>query len=89
MIANLNPVQALVDGITPISVLMNEETEPVMFADGSYEMGKPYCEACRKDVVDNSIDHGTNLEIDGTDWYVIAKRQKRSGFYHMELSKTA
>lgn len=88
MLAELSNQQALVGGLVPITVQFNIESEPVVFSDGSYEMGKPYCIATGKDVRDNSIIHGTQLTIDAVDWFVIGVQIKRTGFYNLTLSKT-
>jgi len=87
MMAEISTHQALV-GLVSISVDFSLESEPVMFSDGSYEMGKPYCIATRKDVADNGIVHGSMLTIDAVAWFVIGVQIKRTGFYNLTLSKT-
>jgi hypothetical protein len=88
MMAELSTHSAMVDFV-PISVEFSQESEPIQFSDGSYEMGKPYCVAKGKDVTDNAIKHGTALVMASTTWYVIGVQEKRTGFYHLTLSKTA
>ncbi len=90
MMAEISTHQALIGplGLVSIAVDFNLESEPVMFNDGSYEMGKPYCIATSQDVANNSIVHGSTLTIDTVAWFVIGVQVKRSGFYHLTLSKT-
>lgn len=87
MIAEIATHQATV-GIASIPVEFNIASEPVTFADGSYEAGKPYCVVTGKAVTDNAIVHGTAIMIAGVTWYVIGIDKKRSGFQHLLLSKT-
>jgi hypothetical protein len=87
MMAEISTHQAAI-GLVSISVDFSLESEPVMFNDGSYEMGKPYCIATRKDVADNGIVHGSMLTIDAVAWFVIGVQIKRTGFYSLTLSKT-
>jgi hypothetical protein len=86
MITEISTHQAVI-GLVSISVEFSLTSEPVMFADGSYEVGKPYCVATSRDVLDNAIVHGTMLTIDTVAWYVIGIQKKRSGFQHLTLSK--
>lgn len=88
MMAEISNKTAFVNGLVPIQVDFSLESEPVMFSDGSYEMGKPYCIATRKDVADNGIVHGSMLTIDAVAWFVIGVQIKRTGFYNLTLSKT-
>ena len=89
MLDELGAVSATITGKDPINVVFIEESEPVVYDDGTVEHGKPYCIATSKGVKDGGVVHGTKLVIDGVSWYVIGTQRKRSGFYMLTLSKTA